>query len=291
MRSRRPKLADVKFRQYPTGEAAIAAVREEAADFAVTSLATPQSPLRNEDDLMLEDVAYDGLTAYVAFSYAAREDGLPRYLNGKISLEQLRLLYTGKITNWRDLGGPDLPVKLYIPTEAEAIAQFERQVLRDQEAIATFRSLIPDSSTFVSAEATGGMVLTRLSTSEAMRAVIQDFEEDEVGGIAFGTISKVFGQCSAYPLAIATDKQPAVQPLLQDNQQPITPNTDLCNDKGGYHPNSQAFRNGSYPLAYPLTVVYPRDNSRPEIGKRFAAILKTTEGQQLLGKTGLVTLR
>lgn len=31
-----------------------------------------------------------------------------------ISLERLRGIYTGKITNWSDLGGPDAPIKLFV---------------------------------------------------------------------------------------------------------------------------------------------------------------------------------
>ncbi len=49
--------------------------------------------------------------------------------------------------------------------------------------------------------------------------------------------------------------------------------------------------NQTYPLAYSLAVVYPRDNSRKPVGKKFVEILKTVEAQQLLEDTGLVRLQ
>jgi ABC-type molybdate transport system substrate-binding protein len=40
-----------------------------------------------------------------------------------------------------------------------------------------------------------------------------------------------------------------------------------------------------------LPVVYPRDNSRPPVGAKFAEMLQTQEGQQMLSKTGLIPLQ
>jgi ABC-type phosphate transport system substrate-binding protein len=277
---RQPKL-NLDYQQFPTGEAAIAAVQSEQADFAITTLTGLKQQQRSQPldaSLASETFAYDGLAVFVAFSYSARENGLPQHLNGQISMTQLRQVFTGAITNWSQLGGANLPVKLYAPTEAEAIEIFEQRVLQDPDSIAQFRQLL-----------TSGAIVQK-STTEALRSAIQDFEDRQIGAIAFGTLSKVFGQCSAYPLAIAeTDK--AVQPLVQDQGQPINPTIDLCNDKGSYHPNITAFTSNQYPLAYPVAIVYPRDNSRLPIGQRFAAILQTAEAQMLLSRTGLVPLR
>ena len=133
--------------------------------------------------------------------------------------------------------------------------------------------------------------MVQLRTFDTLRAVIRDFEDRDIGAIAFGTVSKVFGQCSVYPLAVAADKQSPVQPLMQTNGKPIDPSTDLCKDKGSYFPDVVLFQTGRYPLSYPLAVVYPRDNSRPPAGQKFAAILRTLQAQRLLNATGLVPLQ
>ncbi len=270
------------YRPQPSASAAIAQVQNQQAEFALSSLIDDLPA-----DLWFSRVAHDGIVVYVAFSYATRDRNLPNQLNGTITLDQLRQLYTGEIVNWRELGGPDLPVKLYIPADEEAVQIFETRVLQDPEAIATFRRLATqrNRASAVSTE------ITRLSTFRTLNAVIQDFEERNVGAIAFGSLSRIFGQCSVYPLALQTGFNAPVAPLVQANGLPISPTTDLCNNKGSYRTNIAAIRNGRYPLAYPITLIYPRDNRRAPIGEAFADVLRTDEGQLLLQEAGLVPLR
>ncbi len=283
---RRPQLK-LTYLPEPTGEKAIAKVHQEQVDFAITSLVDNLT-----DDLEAQEFAYDGLVIFVAFSYERRDKTLPKFLNGQITFEQLRQLYTGKITNWQDLGGPDLPVRLYMPTETETVRIFEQRVLKSDELIAQFRQLwqaqAPSDNSIITQQANK---IIQLSTLPTLRTVLRDFEDEKIGGIGFGPLSKVFGQCSVYPLAIVDANHSPVQPLSQDIAQPIDPATDLCNNKGSYRPNIEVFQTRLYPLAYPLAVIYPRDNSRPPIGKKFAEILKTTESQHLLSQTGLVPLQ
>ncbi len=265
---------------------AIEKVRSEERDFAVTSLVN-----NLPSDLEYKKVAYDGLVVFVAFSYSKREKGLPQALNGQITFEQLRQLYTGKIANWKELGGPDLPVRLYIPDETDAVRIFEQRVLKDAQPIEAFRSLPRNGSVPSSFTNSWVAMIERVPTFEMLRKVIRSFEGEKVGAIAFAPLSKVFGQCSVYPLALVEGEKGPVHALVQDNSQPVNPTTDLCKDKGSYFPNVQVLKAGSYPLGYPLAVVYPRDNSRPPVGAKFAEMLQTQEGQQLLSKTGVVPLQ
>ena len=286
---RQPKL-ELNYQPVPSWTDAIAQVREEEAEFAI---ATPLNPLGFTLDT--EEVAHDGLVVFVAFSYAQRENSLPAALKGQISFEQLRLLYTGEITNWQELGGPDLPVQLYVPPSDQAIELFKQRVLRvdaNTSNIAEFEALLQQSNQPSRSFANlGRPPIIRTQTFETLRQVIQDFEGRDIGAIGFDSLSKVLGQCSVYPLAIVDGENDPISPLVQDNRQPITPNTDLCNAKGSYGANVEAFISQTYPLAYPLAVIYPRDNSRPPIGTKFAEILRTEQAQCLLSKTGLVPLR
>lgn len=260
-------------------EDVITKVRSRESEFAITTL-TDNLP----GDLEDKEIAFDGLLFFVNFSYVQRDKGLPQALKGQITFEQLRQLYTGQITNWQQLGGPDLPVKLYIPTEIEAIKIFEQKVLQNERYIADFRKLVekPESP------------IIRISTFETLRKIIQDFESNGIGGIAFGTASKVFGQCSVYPLAIAVvdnkNQKNPIQALIQNDGIPISPATDLCNQKGNYSLNIPLFKTKTYPLAYDVSVIYPRDNTRPRIAVKFVEVLRSREGQHLLNKTGLVPL-
>ncbi len=259
-------------------------------DFAMTNLvneiAAPQ--------LRYKEVAYDGLVVFVAFSYSQRDKSLPKALNGQISFEQIRDLYTGKIKNWSQLPGanlPNIPVKLYVPNQKEALRIFEKRVLKDDNAITTFRDLQENNGSTLSYNPNRPTSITTLSTINMLREVLRDFEDRGIGSIGFATLSQVFGQCSAYPLAISDERKPAIQSLVLDNGNTIDPNTDLCDDKGNYRANIRVFKDGSYPLGYPIIVVYPGDNSRPPIGQKFAEMLKTDQVQRLLEKAGLVPLQ
>lgn len=292
LQRRQPKLT-LLYRPENSPEEAIAKVRSEEAAFAITSLIGDLG-----GDLDEQTFAYDGLVVFVSFSYAKRENSLPQALRGQITFEQLRQLYTGQITKWKQLDNrfPDLPVKLYIPAEAEAVKIFEQRVLKDQPAIESFRRLIrPNTSLNSFAITSANTTITPLGTFDTFREVIRDFENrgegKSIGSIAFGSISKVFGQCSVYPLALAEGDKSPVSPLIHNDETPVTPETDLCNDKGSYRPNIKAFISQRYPLAYPIAVVYPRDNRRETAGKKFAEILRTLEAQDLLSKTGLVPLQ
>ncbi|MCT7948234.1 substrate-binding domain-containing protein [Ancylothrix sp. C2] len=268
-------------------------IRTEKADFAIANLAVIEStyPASLYTEIGYQQFASDGLAVFVAFGYAKRENSIPRSLGGSISFENLRKIYTGKITNWKQLGGPDLPIKLYIPTEEEAVRFFEQRVLKDEATITAFRKLINESNLPEKSNKISFPQITPLATFATLRQVIRDFENDNIGSISFGTVSKVFGQCSVYPLALVEGNKEPVSPLVKDNLQPVTPETDLCNEKGAYSPNVEAFLSKTYPLAYPVVVLYPRDNRRKPAGEKFAEILNTIEMQSWLSKTGLVPMR
>ncbi|HEY9651083.1 MAG TPA: substrate-binding domain-containing protein [Coleofasciculaceae cyanobacterium] len=286
LQQRQPKLKLI-YRPEPTTADAIAKVQSGEAQFAVTSLASNVGV-----DLVAKEFARDALVVFVPFSYAKRENSLPQALQGKISFDQLRQLYTGKITWWNQLDRrfPNLPVKLYIPTEDEAVAIFEQRVLQDAQSIQEFRNLIEQGKPF-NQLLNRNSTITQKSTLGTLREVISGFENKEFGAISFGTISKVFGQCSVYPLDLGASNQPSVSPLIHNDGTPVTPQTDLCNDKGNYAPNLDVLMTQQYPLAYSLAVVYPRDNRRELVGQKYVEMLRTVEGQELLRKTGLLPLQ
>ncbi|HEY9599400.1 MAG TPA: substrate-binding domain-containing protein, partial [Cyanophyceae cyanobacterium] len=264
LQQRQPKLKLI-YQPEPTTADAIAKVQSGEAQFAVTSLASNLGV-----DLVAKEFARDALVVFVPFSYAKRENSLPQALQGKISFEQLRQLYTGKITKWNQLDRqfPNLPVKLYIPSEDEAVAIFEQRVLQDSQSIQAFRNLIeqgkPSNQQF-----TSNLAITQMPTFGMLREIISGFEDNNFGAISFGTISKVFGQCSVYPLDIIAPNQSPVSPLIHNDGTPVTPQTDLCNDKGNYEPNLDVLMTQQYPLAYSLAVVYPRDNRRELVGQKY----------------------
>lgn len=264
-------------------EQVIELVKTGQVNFAVGSL-----PLAPRLDLAAETIAYDGLAVLVPFSYDQRAQSLPTALQGQITFGQLRQLYLGDITRWSQLDRrlPDLPVRLYAPEDPAALAMFEQRVLQTPSAIAQFRDRLGTASASFTAP------IQQLSTFPLLRAVLSDFENSGVGAIAFAPLSQVMGQCTVYPLALVADgSTQAVSPLVQYDRAPITPQTNLCDSKGGYFANGLAFRQQQYPLAVPVSVVFRRDNSQPPFGRKFAELFQTDEGQRWLRAAGLVPVR
>ncbi|MEM9448032.1 MAG: phosphate ABC transporter substrate-binding protein [Cyanobacteria bacterium P01_E01_bin.6] len=274
LQDREPEPITLRYDAQTSFELATQAVRQRRADFLMAGLTQP-----TEIDLAAETIAYDGLAAVVAFSYINRDQGLPSSLDGHISIRQLRQLYTGEITNWQELGGVNLPVQLYVPDSVETLRIVEDRILGDRQSIERFRQLLSDRH------------IIRLPTLEMLQQILQDFEDNGVGAIAFAPMSQVFGQCSVYPLAIQSHRQQSISPLVDRNGRAIRPSTDLCNAKGSYAQNTSAFRNQTYPLSYPVSVVYRRDNRLLPIGPKFAELLRTDESQRLLQQAGLVPLQ
>ncbi|WP_013322015.1 substrate-binding domain-containing protein [Gloeothece verrucosa] len=274
------------------GSQASQQVAQGMANFAIIS----QIAAASSSSVEQEAIAYDGLLIVVPFSYDQRERGLPKALGGKITFEQIRDLYSGKIENWKDIGGPDLPVKLYVPTQPSAIQLFEEKVLQDPAVIATFRDLLKQNK------------IQKKETLQTLRTLQYEFENEKIGGISFGFSSQIFGQCGGYPLAlqVATESpiiaflkrifflgDDAQQVWIQPNNHSIDPSTNLCK-KGSYQLAEELFQTNQYPLAFPLVVLYPRDNrDEPayQIGRKFAQVLTTEEGQTLLQETNLVPLQ
>ncbi len=244
-------------------------VQTSKKDFAITSLVNNIT-----DKLAKKPVAYDGLLVFVAFN--KRDSNLANALGGQINLEQLRQIYTGKITNWQQISSklPNLPVKPFAPTEPEAISKFQEIVLKNA----------PQDEALFAAK------VTKLDTTKTQNQIRSEtLEGRSTGIISFGIISKTSSQCTGYPLAIADGKKSAIQPLFQRrDRRSINPSDDLC-QHDDYYVDVTTFQ--SYPLGYPIFVVYPKDSNRLPGGSTFAQMLTTRQGQCLLSKVGLVALQ
>jgi ABC-type phosphate transport system substrate-binding protein len=280
------------YKPVRTPQAVLQKVAGETANFGMINQIQTSTP----STVISKTVAYDGLLIVVPFTASTRKESLSQALQGKISFKQVQDLYTGKIKNWRELGGPDIPVKLYMPPDPFAIEVFEKKVLQDDAIIAQFRSLMQQ-----------GMIEER-ETIPNMSDLQREFEHSNIGGISFGFASKIFGQCGGYPLALVEsenwwlsflkkilfiDSSGVVPYVNTVDGESITPKFDLCYDKGGYRLATEQFQTQVYPLAFPVVVIYPltnQDEPQYQIGQKFAQMLTTYEGQKLLQQRNLVPL-
>ena len=88
-------------------------------------------------------VARDGLSIYAHESNPVKE----------LTLAQLRAIYSGNLTNWKDVGGPDAPITLYgRENSSGTYAYFKEHVLEKQDFAAAVQTL-PGTAAVVNAVA------------------------------------------------------------------------------------------------------------------------------------------
>lgn len=195
-------------------------------------------------------------------------DGIAFYVNPQVSipgltLNEIRDIFTGRINNWKQVGGPDLPIIPFTRNpQYSGTADFIKTKLL---AGAEFSPNVRQVET----------------TTDSIRLVAKI-----PGGISYATASEVIGQKSIDPMSLAI-----INPVplsLTDNKDFISPfdinNKDIV--------NSIAFTNGSYPLTRRLFIIVKRNGGVDEqAGIAYANLLFSEEGQLMLQQAGFAPNR
>ncbi|MBE9048391.1 substrate-binding domain-containing protein [Pleurocapsales cyanobacterium LEGE 10410] len=163
-----------------------------------------------------------------------------------LTLAQLQAIYTGQISNWQQLGGPDLTITPYSrpPSTGGMVDFFAARVLQNQE----FSSRVELVST----------------TTQALRQLANN-----PGGIYYGSTPAIVPQCSVKPLPIGLQGNNLVAPYRQ-----LVP-TERCPQQRNQL-NMEALRNAQYPLTHYLYVVFLEEQGeRSQVGRAYANFLLT----------------
>jgi len=106
-------------------------------------------------------VALDGLSVYV--NEANRVD--------ELTLEQLDLIFTGRVTNWKDVGGVDAPITLYSRENSSGTYEFFKEHVLQKKDFAASAQTMP-------------------GTAAVLQAVAKDKYGIGYGGAAYGAGAK-----------------------------------------------------------------------------------------------------
>ncbi|MGD1911285.1 MAG: PstS family phosphate ABC transporter substrate-binding protein [Rivularia sp. (in: cyanobacteria)] len=179
-----------------------------------------------------------------------------------LTLPQLKDIYTGKVTNWQEVGGKNLSVIPYSRTLAAG------------GTVDFFHEHILESENF------GSNIEFVVDTTEGLRKVTQN-----EGGIYYASAPEVVGQCTIKPLPIGRTSNfipPYKNPFIPPSQCPKKRNKL----------NTEAFKSGKYPITRRLFVVVKKNVQIDEkAGVAYADLLLTDEGQKLISKAGFVRIR
>lgn len=180
-----------------------------------------------------------------------------------LTVAQLKEIYTGKLTNWSQVGGPNLP-----------IVPFSRRK-EDSGTIEFFVENVLEGANF------GANVQFISTTTQALQKVAEN-----AGGIYYASAPEVVPQCSVKTLPIGRKTDVLVPPY----QEPFVPLSQCPNQRNQL--NSQAFKSGDYPITRRLFVIVKQNGQvEQQAGEAYANLLLTNQGQQLIAKTGFVPIR
>ncbi|OUL27928.1 substrate-binding domain-containing protein [Nostoc sp. 106C] len=226
-------------------------------DFAESSrpLTDEEKDIARQRGFILEErqVGIDGVAVVV--NPALKVPGL--------TVDQLQQIYLGQITNWKQVGGPDLaiaPLSQH-PENADVVLISGKQVLDEQ--------------------ALGSNVQYVYSTTEALRRVNQT-----PGGLYYASARGVVHQCmvKALPLGLTSTQ------LTPPYQEPFIPLNE-CPQKRNQL-NTEAIKNGSYPMTSKLFVVIKQNKGKEQqVGEAYLRLLATEQGQKAIEQAGLVAER
>ncbi|MEL6383089.1 MAG: PstS family phosphate ABC transporter substrate-binding protein [Cyanobacteria bacterium J06626_18] len=181
-----------------------------------------------------------------------------------ISIQQLSDIYQGRITNWSEVGGPNLEIQPFSRSpEAGGTPEFFVENVLDANPL--------DKSVAIVVDTTTGLRKVAMSP----------------GGIYYASAPEVVPQCIVQTLPLAkTDGDPFVSPFL-----PPLVNSTNCPEQRNQL-NAAAFRAGTYPLTRQLFVVVKKNGAaEEEAGQAYADILLSPEGQALIEEAGFISIR
>jgi phosphate transport system substrate-binding protein len=181
-----------------------------------------------------------------------------------LTLDQLKQIYTGKITNWQQVGGSDL-----------AIVPYSRR-LQDGGTVEFFDENVLGGEKF------GDNVKFIPTTTQALQELAKN-----PGGIYYASAPEVVGQCTVKPLPLGRK----VEQLVPPYKLPFVPLSQCPQQRNQL--NAIAFQTGEYPITRRLFVIVKQNgqSADQQAGEVYAKFLLTSQGQELIAKAGFVRIR
>ncbi|NJR57337.1 MAG: PstS family phosphate ABC transporter substrate-binding protein [Acaryochloris sp. CRU_2_0] len=195
-------------------------------------------------------------------------DGLAVAVNANLNipgltLDQLKSIYTGKINNWNQVGGPNLPIKPYSRriTDGGTAELFVQDILGGQPF--------------------GSQVELVSTTTQALQKLA-----GSPGGIYYASAPEVVPQCSIRPLPLGRTPGQYTAPY----QEPFVLPSECPGKRNKL--NIEAFQSGKYPITRNLFVVVKQTGQiEQQAGVAYANLLLTEQGQELITQAGFVKIR
>ncbi|MBD2340886.1 PstS family phosphate ABC transporter substrate-binding protein [Calothrix sp. FACHB-156] len=180
-----------------------------------------------------------------------------------LTLTQLKDIYTGKLTNWQQVNGPNLPITAYSRRleEGGTIEFFDQNIMAGEKFAANIKFIA--------------------TTTQALNEVSKN-----PGAIYYASAPEVVGQCTVQPLPLGRTSDQLIPPY----QEPFVPLQQCPQQRNQI--NAAAFQKAEYPITRRLFVIVKQNGQGDQqAGEAYANWLLTPQGQELIAKAGFVRIR
>ena len=179
-----------------------------------------------------------------------------------LTMEQLKKIYTGQITNWKEVNGPDLAI---VPLSRRA---------EDGGTPEFFQHHVLQNESF------GSNVKYVYSTTDGLKQILTT-----PGGIYYASAPTIIPQCTVKSLSLAKEDGKFISPYLL----PLVDRKDCPQKRDRL--NRVAIKNATYPLTRYLSVIVKQDGGRAQqAGEAYAQLLLKTQMQKLVKQAGFVPI-
>lgn len=179
-----------------------------------------------------------------------------------LTVKQLQQIYLGQITNWKQVGGPDLAIAPFsqYPDKADTVLLSDKRVL--EQALSSHVQYV-------------------YSTTEALRRISQT-----PGGVYYASAGVVVPECTVKPLPLGLVSTQLVPPY----REPLVPRNQ-CPQKRNQI-NTELIKNTSYPMSTKLFVIIKHNQGREQqVGEAYSKLLLTEQGQKAIEQAGFIPVR
>ncbi len=191
-----------------------------------THIAMSSREIKIAEKLRLQDTGKELVEAVIAY------DALAVVVHPSNPIDQLKRaaiegIYTGKISNWKELGGPDRKIVAYARETSSGTYEFFKEAVLDRKEYATnILSLTSNGAIFQSAKQTEGAIgyIGLAYISEGVKTLEVSFDEGK------NYVAPTFENAKSklYPIS-----RPLYYYFTEDNQERIQPFLDFVGSETG----------------------------------------------------------
>ncbi len=238
------KIKDDQLNYSNTHPAYIKLINDEADLIVVTEPSEEELKLAQEKNVELEviPVVKEGFVFFVNSS--SKIDGL--------TLEQIQKIYTGEITNWKEVGGPDSKIKAYQrPENSGSQTGMKSLVMKDLKLMKPLTENVVDT----------------------MYAIVNLVSSYDNGVNSIGY--------SYYYYATT---------MFEDIDAAVANNIKLL-AVNGVKPTNETIRDGSYPIQTAYYIVIRKDEPKNSKVRKLVDAMLSERGQKVAEEAGYVSLK